>query len=197
MWPAILEMMLIVVRPQWTVWVTQNQILFSVVVKIKIKIKKVNWTLQCWHTLSRTHHKYHLVNRLRECVPRQLTLWGIWNLKTSHLFLKTQQTANAQITQMLKSKSAQYMGKCMKDLLWPQKFSNPNCTLCQSNNKGTWPHLLLLCSHKFLKGQRITIHNAATQRINSLLKSCTNTRHYTLTNAGNKEDHLQDNTIPQ
>ena len=133
---------------------------------------------------SRTQHKYRLVNRLRECVPWQPTLWGTWNLKPSNLLWRTQQTADNQITQMLISKSTQYMEKRMKNLLWSQNIFNPNWTLCQSNDKGTWPHLLSLCSHTFWKGPRITKHNAPTQQITNLLKPCTNTRHYTLTSAG-------------
>ena len=75
------------------------------------------------------------------------------------------------------------MGNHKKNLFWPKKSTNPNCTLCQNYDKDTWPHLLSTCNHKFLIGLRIARHNVATQQLVQLLKSCTHMRHYTLTNA--------------
>ena len=57
------------------------------------------------------------------------------------------------------------LGNHQKNLTWLQKFTNPNCTLCQNNEEDTWPNLLSLCSHKFLKGLIIVGHNAATQQL--------------------------------
>lgn len=96
-------------------------------------------------------------------------------LKLSNSYWNTQRTTNAQITQIIKFRSTQYMGNYRKNLFCPQKFSNPNCTLCQSNDKDTWPHMLSLWNHKFLKGLRIARHNATTQKITNLLKSNTRT----------------------
>lgn len=57
------------------------------------------------------------------------------------------------------------LGNHHNNLTWPQKFTNPNCTLCQNNEGNTWPYLLSLRSHKFLKGLRIARHNAAIQQL--------------------------------
>ena len=35
------------------------------------------------------------------------------------------------------------------------KFPNPNYMLCLNDDKDTWPHVLSLCNHKFLKGLKI------------------------------------------
>ena len=82
---------------------------------------------------------------------------------------KTHQTTGTQITQILKFRSTQYMGNHRKNLLWPQMFTNPNYTLCQNNDKDTWPHLLSLCNHKFLKGLKIARHNATTNKSSTYL----------------------------
>jgi hypothetical protein len=50
---------------------------------------------------------------------------------------------DAQITQKLDFRYAQYMDNYMKNIFWPLAHQNPNCTLCHHNNKDTWPHLLL------------------------------------------------------
>lgn len=101
--------------------------------------------------------------------------------KLSNSYWKTQWTINTQIKQIIKFRSTQYMGNYRKNLFCPQKFPNPDCTLCQSNDKDTWPHVPSLWNHKFLKGLRIARHNATNQQITNLLKSNTHTRHYTLT----------------
>lgn len=46
-----------------------------------------------------------------------------------------------------RTRGTQYMCKHRKNLSWPQKFTNPNCTLCQNKDKDTWQHLLSLCNH--------------------------------------------------
>ena len=43
-----------------------------------------------------------------------------------------------------------------KNIFWPFKFQNPNCTPCHKNDRDTWPHLLSMCEHPYLKGLRIT-----------------------------------------
>ena len=82
-----------------------------------------------------------------------------------------------------------------KNLSWPHTHTNPNCTLCQMNDKDTWPHLLSLCNNKFLKSLRIARHNVDAHQVTNLLKSNLCTRHLTLINAGNQHGNHQKNTI--
>lgn len=74
------------------------------------------------------------------------------NHQLSNLLWKAQQTTDAQTTQIFKFKFSQYMRNHTNILFWSQSSltgSNPNCTLTQSINKDTWPHLLSLCNHIF------------------------------------------------
>ncbi len=64
------------------------------------------------------------------------------NQKLSNHFWKNENTLDTQITQILKFRFAQYMGNHRKNIFWPLNYPNPNCTLCRSNDRDTWPHLL-------------------------------------------------------
>ena len=90
---------------------------------------------------------------------------------------------DAQITQTLKFKYAQYMGNHRKNIFWPLTLQHPNCTLCHKNDIDTWPHLLSTCEHPYLKGLRIARHNKAIHLITQTLQANKNTRYSTLTNA--------------
>ena len=92
-------------------------------------------------------------------------------------------------------RSAQYMGNHRENLLWPHIRPNPNFTLCQVNDKDTWPHLLSLCNNKFLKGLRIARYNVVAHQLTNLLKSNVYTRNCTPINASNQHGNHQDNTI--
>ena len=48
---------------------------------------------------------------------------------------KYNQISDAQITQTLKFRYAQYIGNHRKNIFWPLKFQNPNCTLCHKNGR--------------------------------------------------------------
>ena len=74
---------------------------------------------------------------------------------------KNNKITDAQIAQTLKFRYAQYIGNHKKNIFWPLKFQNPNCTLCHKNDRDTWPHLLSTCKHPYLKGLRIARHNKA------------------------------------
>jgi hypothetical protein len=43
--------------------------------------------------------------------------------------METQHIIDAQITQILKFRFAQYMGMDKQNLFWPHLHTNPNCTL--------------------------------------------------------------------
>ena len=89
------------------------------------------------------------------------------------------------------------MGNYRKHIFWPLQYQNPNSSLCQRNDRDTWPHLLSTCKHPYLKGLRITRHNKAVHLITLTLQANKNTRFFTLINAGNLNNQPQDHTIPE
>ena len=119
------------------------------------------------------------------------------NQKLSNHFWKDDKIPDTQITQTLKFRYAQYMGNHRKNIFWPLKYQNPNCTLCHTNDRDTWPHLLSTCEHPYLKGMRIARHNKAAHLIAQTLQANKNTRYFTLTNAGKLTNQPQDQTVPE
>ena len=118
------------------------------------------------------------------------------NHKLSNHFWKNEHVTDAQISQTLKFRYAQYMGNHRKHIFWPNTHQNPNCTLCQRHDKDTWPHLLSLCEHPHLKRLKISTHDKAVHLITQTLQANQNTRFYTLTNAGRVHNTSLDRTIP-
>ena len=100
-----------------------------------------------------------------------------------------------QIIQTIKFRFAQYMGNHRKNIFWPFQYQNPNCTLCQNNDRDTWPHLLSTCEHPYLKGLTIARHNKAVHLIIQTLQANKHTRFFTPTNAGNLNNQPQDQTV--
>ena len=84
-----------------------------------------------------------------------------------------------------------------KNILWPLQYQNPNCTLCQNNDRDTWSYLLSTCEHLYLKGLRIARRNKAVHLITQTLQANKHTRFFTLTNAGNLHNQPLDQTIPE
>ena len=84
-----------------------------------------------------------------------------------------------------------------KNIFWPLKFPNPNCTLCPKNDMDIWPHLLSMCEHPYLKGLRIACHNNAVHLITQTLQTNKHTRYYTLTNACNLNNTNQQQVVPK
>jgi hypothetical protein len=82
-----------------------------------------------------------------------------------------------------------------KNILWPLTHQHPNHTLCHKNERDTWPHLLSICEHPYLKGFIIARHNKAVHLITQTLQANKNTRFFTLTNAGHLNKHPQEQTI--
>jgi hypothetical protein len=89
------------------------------------------------------------------------------------------------------------MGNHIINIFWPLKFQNPNCTLCDKHDRDTWPHLLSMCKHPYLKGLRITRHNKAVHLITQTLRVNKHIRCYTLTNTGNLNNINQEQTVPE
>ena len=118
------------------------------------------------------------------------------NHKLSNHFWKNEKTTDAQISQTLTFRYAQYMGNHRKNIFWPHTHQNPNCTLCYKNNRDTWPHLFSMCENPYLKGLRISRHDKAVHLITQTLQANKNTRFFTLTNAGKINNKSPDQTIP-
>ena len=118
------------------------------------------------------------------------------NHKLSNHFWKNEKVTDAQISQTLKFRYAQYTGNHRKNFFWPRTHQNPNCTLCHKNDRDTWPHLLSMCENPYLKGLRVSRHDKAVHLITQTLQANMNTRFFTLTNAGKINNKPPDQTIP-
>lgn len=64
-------------------------------------------------------------------------------VKLSNEFWKNEYTMDAQISQLLKIRYAQYMGIQRKNLFFPTLYPTFMCTLCNKNDIDTWLHVLL------------------------------------------------------
>jgi hypothetical protein len=89
------------------------------------------------------------------------------------------------------------MGNHRKGIFWPLTHPNPNCTLCHRNERDTWPHLLSICEHPYLKGLRIARHNKAVHLITQTLQANKHTRFLTRANAGHLNNRPQETTVPE
>ena len=114
----------------------------------------------------------------------------------SNTFWTNPQITEAKIKQTLKFRTGQYMGNTRKHLFWPTKYPNPNCQICNSQEKDTWVHVLLKCTNPIIHGFIVQRHNKAVWEIRKLLLSNPITRHYTLMNAGRFMNSSPENTIP-
>ena len=119
------------------------------------------------------------------------------NQKLSNHFWKNNNIPDTQVTQTLKFGYAQYMGNHRKNIFWPLKYQNPNCTLCRTNDRATWPHLLSTCEHPYLKGLRIARHNKAVHLTTQTVQANENAGFFTLTNAGKLINQPPDQTVPE
>lgn len=89
---------------------------------------------------------------------------------------------DAQITHMLIFSYAQ-LANHIKSIVQPLTHTNPNCTLCTSNDRDTWPHILSKCANQHnVKGLRIARHVKTIRMIVQTLQSNKFTRFYTLAN---------------
>jgi hypothetical protein len=100
------------------------------------------------------------------------------NQKLFNHFWKDDKIPDTQITQTLKFRYAQHMGNHRKNIFGPLKYQNPNCTLCRTNDRDTWPHLLSTCEHPYLKGLRIARHNKAAHLIAHTLQGDNKTKQF-------------------
>ena len=150
------------------------------------------------HTFIMKNHKNQETTLAKQKFP-YVAKWLLneeINQKLSNHFWNSDKIPDTQITQTLKFRYAQYMGTHRKNIFWPLRYPNSNCTLCRTNDRDTWPHLLSTCEHPYLKGLRIARHNKTTHLIAQVLQANKNTRFFTLTNAGHLPNQPQEQTIP-
>ena len=91
---------------------------------------------------------------------------NIYNLKNTIQF----QCKN-HISKTLEHKYVQHMGNLVTNIFWSPTHTNPNCTLCQSNERDTWPHLLSNYTIQYIKGPRIVGHNKAVHHMAQTLQA--------------------------
>lgn len=60
-------------------------------------------------------------------------------------FWKNPQIFEAQIKQVIKFCTGQYMHNAQKHIFWPLRFPTPVCSLCTTNEIDTWLRMLLKC----------------------------------------------------
>ena len=88
------------------------------------------------------------------------------------------------------------MDNAHKYLFWPLKYPNITCSLCNTNEVDTWPHVLLSCPQRNLHALRIKCHNKAIWEICKLLLSSPLSRCLILMNANSFNKKPPDSTIP-
>jgi hypothetical protein len=115
---------------------------------------------------------------------------------SSNSFWQNPQISEAQIKQLIKFRTNQYMGNARKHLFWPLCFPNIHCPLCNTIAIDTWPHLLLACPQPHIHALRTKRHNKAIWEIRKLILSSPLSRCLTLMNAGIYNSLPPENTVP-
>ena len=97
--------------------------------------------------LIKYDYEYHLLSKA-EVFPSINKLTHNENIhnKLSNNFWNNPHISEAQIKQLLKFQTGQYMGNARKHLFWPNCFLNPYCTLYPTQSIDTWTHVLLNCT---------------------------------------------------
>jgi ribonuclease HI len=116
--------------------------------------------------------------------------------KLSNGFWTHPTTTDAQISQTLKFRHGQYVGNLRKTIIWPERFQNPLCTMCNLRELDTCHHLLGRCTHPIIHGIRITRHNKVVWKLHTLFLKHRHSRYYMLMNAGKNNNQPPDNTVP-
>ena len=122
------------------------------------------------------------------------------NQKFSNLSWKSENVTDAQITQTLKFRYAQYMGNHKINIFWPLTHPNPNChTMPSQWKRHMAPSLINMwwCEHPYLKGLRIARHTKAVHLITQTLQAHKTPGFFTLTNAGHQYNTSPEQTIPE
>ena len=114
----------------------------------------------------------------------------------SNNFWNNPHISEAQIKQLIKFCTRQYMGNTRKHLFWPNQFPNPKCTLCPTQSINTWTHVLLNYTQHHLHAIRTQCHNKVVWEIRKLLLSHPTSRNSILMNAGTFNNNPPENTVP-
>jgi hypothetical protein len=115
---------------------------------------------------------------------------------SSNEFWTNPQISENQIKQLIKFRTNQYMDNARKHLFWPLRYSTITCSLCNTNEVDTWPHVLLSCPQPHLHALQIKCHKKAVWEIRKLLISSPLSRCLILMNAGYFNNNPPYNTVP-
>jgi hypothetical protein len=127
-------------------------------------------------TFQRYLHKYTTENHLTELAMNfpNLHKWtsdsNIDKISSNEFWTNPQISEN-QIKQLIKFRTNQYMGNARKHLFWPLKYPTITCSLYNTNEVDTWPHVLLSHPQPHLHALNIKRHNKAVWELRKLLLS--------------------------
>ena len=100
-------------------------------------------------------------------------------------------------TCLMKFRNGQYMGNARKQIFFGHvRFPSISCSICNSTNPDTWPHVLLHCQNRYIHGLIVKRHNEALWEIRKLIITSNISRCFIRMNAGIFNDKPQENTIP-
>ena len=89
------------------------------------------------------------------------------------------------------------MDNTLKNLFLVDRYSNPNYSICNSNEKDTWLYVLLKCTNPIIHGLIVQRHNKAVWKIRKLLLFNPTTCCYTIMNARKFLKAPRENSVPQ
>jgi hypothetical protein len=89
------------------------------------------------------------------------------------------------------------MDNARKHLSWPLQYLNTTCSLCNTNEIDTWPHVLLCFPQSCLHALCVKRHNKVVWKLRKLIVSSPLSRCYTLMNAGRFNNNPPDNIVPE
>jgi hypothetical protein len=128
---------------------------------------------------------------------RKLTLNSKIDNPTCTDFWVYPEVTDAQITCLLKFRYNQYMGNARKQLFFgPISFPSITCSICNSPDIDTWPHVLLCCTNPHIHALRIKRHNKVVSEIRKLLVSSSHYRSFILMNTRIYDANPPKNTVP-
>jgi hypothetical protein len=107
------------------------------------------------------------------------------------------EVTDSQITYLCKFQYNQYMSNACKQLFFgPILYPSIMCSICNSSEIDTWPHVLLNCKNLHIHALRIKRHNKTLSKIRKLLVSSTHSCSYILMNARIYDANPPDDTVP-
>jgi hypothetical protein len=88
------------------------------------------------------------------------------------------------------------MGNARKHLFWQHKYSTPNYTTCNNQEKDTWVHVLFKCTQSHLYTLQVKRHTSDVWEIHKVLLASTISCCFILVNANTFHNNPLKNTVP-